>query len=108
MANFYVALGMVAPLYNLAFVVVAIILFIVLFRTPSKKAFMQPWYFLFVCILLFVVEEVITVLRNAGFITFIPQYTNSFFELGIIILFIYLVLLQKEYIKVTSKSKSRR
>ena len=105
MSDFYVALGMVAPLYNLALVVVAIILFIVLFRTQNKKTFMQPWYFLFACVLIFVVEEVITVFRNAGAITFIPRYTNSFFELAIIILFIYLVLLQKEYVKATSKSR---
>ncbi len=99
MVNFYVALGMVAPFYNLALVVVAVWLFIVLFRTPSATSFMKPWYLLFACICLFILEETITILRAAGILTFIPQHTNAFFEFGIIAIFIYIVLIQKEYVK---------
>jgi hypothetical protein len=98
MVDFYVALGMVAPYYNLAFVAVVVLLFIVLFRTKNKKAFMMPWYLLFVCVVLFILEEIFTVARAAG-ATAIPREINAFFELGIIILFVYLVLLQKEHIK---------
>jgi hypothetical protein len=58
--------------------------------------------------MLFVIEEIITILRAAGILTFIPQHTNAFFELGIIIIFIYLVLLQKEHLKLTSKTHKSR
>ncbi len=98
MADFYVSLGIVAPFYNLALVVVTMILFVVLFKTPNKKAFMKPWYLFFICISLFIIEEVLTVLRAAG-VTIIPQYFNAFFELAIITIFIYIVLLQREHIK---------
>lgn len=100
MAGFYVALGMIAPFYNLALVVVVIALFVALFRTPARDAYMVPWKLLAVCVGLFVLEEVLTILRNAKVLTFIPQHINAFFELGIIILFIYMVLLQKEHIKI--------
>jgi hypothetical protein len=98
MVDTLVALGIAAPYYNLALVVVIIILFAVLFRTPSAKAFMKPWYLFFICICIFIVEEILTVLRAAG-VTVIPQYFNAFFELAIITIFIYIVLLQKEHVK---------
>jgi heme A synthase len=99
MVNFYVALGMVAPFYNLALVVIVVWLFIVLFRTPSTTSFMKPWYLLFACVCLFILEETITILRAADILTFIPHHTNAFFEFGIITIFIYIVLIQKEYVK---------
>ncbi len=97
MVDFYVALGMVAPFYNLALVAILVWLFIVLFRTPGKNAFMKPWYLFFTCICIFIIEEVLTVLRAAG-VTVIPKYFNAFFELAIITIFIYIVLLQRENI----------
>lgn len=103
MVDFYTALGMVAPYYNLALVVICVFLFIVLFRTP-KKTFMKPWYLLFACVMLFVIEEIITVVRAAG-LTAIPHHINAFFELGIIIIFVYLLLLQRDHIKKVYKSK---
>jgi hypothetical protein len=99
MADLYVALGTAAPYYNLAFVVIAIVLFVKLFRTPQSASFMKPWYLIFGCIMLFVLEETLTILRAAGMFEFIPRLTNAFWELGIIILFIYAVLLQKQYVK---------
>ncbi|MBN2111826.1 hypothetical protein JW707_01875 [Candidatus Woesearchaeota archaeon] len=104
MVDFYNALGMTAPYYNLAFVVVTVWLFTVLFRYQNKKTFMKPWYLLFVCLCLFIVEEVITVLRAAG-LTLIPHHINAFFELGIIIIFVYLLLLQKEHVKKVYKPR---
>ncbi len=99
MVDIYVALGMVAPFYNLALVVIVIWLFITLFRTPSGTSFMKPWYLFAVCIGIFVIEEVLTILRAAG-LTAIPPHINAFFELAIITIFIYIVLIQKEYIKL--------
>ena len=98
MVDVYVALGIAAPYYNLALVAVVVLLFIALFRTKNKGVFMKPWYLLFACICIYIVEEVITVLRAAG-LTAIPQHINAFFEFGIIVIFIYLVLVQKEYIE---------
>lgn len=111
MVNLYVALGTVAPYYNLVFVLVTVWLFIILFKYKNKKTFMKPWYLLFVCVCLFIFEEVITIARAAG-LTAIPHHINAFFELGIIIIFIYLLLLQKEHIKIRyrshHKSKSKK
>lgn len=93
-------LAEIAPIYNLAFVVVAIHLFIILFKTPIKdrRAYKKPWAFIFAAMMVFVVEEVLTVLRAQGLVT-IPIHINGFFELTIIILFIYALLLQKEKIE---------
>ncbi len=99
MADFYAALGTVAPFYNLALVIITIALFAVLFNTPSRKAFMRPWHLFFACICLFIAEEVLTIARAAGMLKFIPQHFNAFFEFAIIIIFIYIVLIQKEYVK---------
>jgi heme A synthase len=99
MVELGVALGMIAPYYNLALVVVVIWLFITLFKAePKAKVFLFPWKLLFFALLVFVAEEVITVLRAAGIID-IPIHINAFFELTIISIFIYALLLQKEYVR---------
>lgn len=99
MVELGVAAGMVAPYYNLALVVVVIWLFVALFKIePKAKVFLFPWKLLFFALLVFVVEEVLTVLRSAGVID-IPIHINAFFELVIIAVFIYALLLQKEYVK---------
>ncbi len=99
MVELGVALGMIAPYYNLAMVVVAVWLFIALFKTePKAKVFLFPWRLLFFAVLIFIIEEIFTVLRSAGLID-IPIHINAFFELVIISVFIYALLLQKEYVK---------
>jgi heme A synthase len=90
---------MIAPYYNLAMVVVAVWLFLALFKTePKAKVFLFPWKLLFFAVIVFIVEEILTVLRSAGVID-IPVHINAFFELVIIAVFIYALLLQKEYVK---------
>lgn len=98
MSELTVALGLVAPYYNLVLVIIAAYLFIKLFNTPikNKKVYLKPWKMIFVALFVFVLEEVLTVLRAAGIIS-IPIHINGFFELIIISLFIYTLLLQKEY-----------
>ena len=93
------ALGAVAPYYNLAMVCVAVYLFIKLFRTPikAKNVYVLPWKYLFAAVIIYILEEIFTVLRSAGIIT-IVEHVNGFFELVIISLFIYALLLNKEYI----------
>ncbi len=94
------SLAEAAPLYNLGFVLVAIFLFVKLFTTPvrDKRVYLMPWKLLFFALIVFVVEEVLTVLRQMEIIN-IPRHINGFFELIIICTFIYTLLLQKEHMK---------
>jgi len=98
MSEFSQALTIAAPIFNLLLVAIVVYLFIKLFRVKksSKKVYLKPWYFLFAIICIFVLEEVITVLRAAGLVT-IPGHINGFFELAMVSLMIYLLLLQKEH-----------
>jgi len=95
------SLAEAAPLYNLGLVIVVIVLFLKLFTTPvrDKRVYLMPWKLLFFAVLVFIVEELLTVLRASGVIN-IPVHINGFFELIIICMFIYTLLLQKEHLKV--------
>jgi hypothetical protein len=96
------SLAEAAPIYNLGLVVIAVILFIRLFKTPvkNKKVYIKPWILLFFALIVFVIEEILTILRSKDIIS-IPIHINGFFELVIIITFIYALLLQKERIRKT-------
>jgi hypothetical protein len=93
------AITIAAPYYNLALVLIVVALFIKLFRTKptNPHIFIRPWYFLFAAIAMFIVEELTTVLRAAGVITF-DVYINGYFELVIVSLIIYTLLLQREHL----------
>ena len=95
------SLAEAAPLYNLGFVLIAIFLFIRLFTTPvrDKRVYLMPWKLLFFALIVFIIEEVLTVLRQMEIIN-IPKHINGFFELIIICTFIYTLLLQKEHMKI--------
>ena len=108
------AIGQAAPIYNLGFVVIVLILFYHVFKTGwnNEDIFLKPWVLLFGGLCVYIVEEVFTILRSAGVIR-IPIHINGFFELIIIILFIYAVLLQKDHIhtihrKPVAKSERKR
>jgi hypothetical protein len=94
------AITIVAPYYNLAMVCVVLFLFAKLFSTKvkNKAVFLRPWYFVFAATAVFIVEEVITILRAAHVIA-ITFYINGFFELLIISLFMYTLLTLKEHIE---------
>ncbi len=99
MVEFGVALGMIAPYYNMVLVLVALLLFTRLFKTEAKaKVYLFPWILVFVALLVYVLEEVITILRALGLID-IPVHINGFFELVIVSVFIYALLLQMQYVK---------
>ncbi len=100
MSEFTVALGMIAPWYNLGLVVISLWLFIKLFSVESisKKVFLMPWKYLFIALLIYIVEEALTVLRSAEILN-IPRHINGFFEVAIISIFIYTLLLQQQYIQ---------
>ena len=93
------ALAVAAPIYNLGFVVIAIILFVVLFKThpKHKKVYLVPWALIFTALLIFVTEELLTIVRQVGLLN-IPAHINGYFELVMISLFIYALLLQKEHV----------
>jgi len=90
------ALAIAAPFYNLAMVVVMLYLFGKLFALKDKKVFLRPWYFVFAAVVVFIIEEVITILRAAKVVD-ITLHINGFFELLIISLFIYTLLILKEH-----------
>ncbi|HSU72983.1 MAG TPA: hypothetical protein VLJ21_03995 [Candidatus Binatia bacterium] len=96
------ALTIAAPFYNLALVVVMLFLFGKLFALKNKNVFLTPWYFIFAAVVVFIIEEVITILRAARIID-ITLHINGFFELLIISLFIYTLLLLREH--VTSRAR---
>ena len=89
---------------NLILVIIVIFLFIKMFlRKSHKKIYLKPWVLLFIGVLIFVLEEILTVLRHSGIIKFINESNyliyNGFFEMAIITSFIYMLLLQKEHVK---------
>ena len=100
------ALSIVAPLYNLLFVFITILLFIFLFRVPNitQKIFILPWQFIFASILVYVVEQIMTVLRQEN-IVIIPIHVNGFFELISISLFLFGIFLQFEHVQSLPKRK---
>ncbi|HLC96877.1 MAG TPA: hypothetical protein VJH97_06155 [Candidatus Nanoarchaeia archaeon] len=89
------SLGVVAPYYNLVLVVIIIPLFIKLLKIRTKRVNLQPWKLLFIGFGIFIVEELLTILNGLG-ITNSPRILTSLFEMVIVTLFIYMLLLQRE------------
>ena len=98
------ALGLAAPYYNLALVLIVILLFLRLFRTRNKNAYTLPWKLLFFAVLVYVAEEIVTVIAATGLIH-PPKVLFPVFEMIIITTFIYMLLLQKEYVSNPKKRK---
>jgi len=94
-------LGFVAPFYNLALVVVVVLMMIKVLRTPSKKVYVEPWKWLFYAILIFILEEILTVFDASGYN--INDLVYPLLETLIISCFIYMLLLQREYVKSKKK-----
>tara|TARA_Y100000310_G_C20094073_1_gene539627 strand:- start:3 stop:305 length:303 start_codon:yes stop_codon:yes gene_type:complete len=90
--------GRVAPYYNLVLAIVVIFLFIKLFKIGGKKTDLKPWKFLFMAVLVYLGEEIITVLSMANLIV-VPKIIFPLFEMIIITLFIYVLLSHKENTK---------
>ena len=115
-SEFEIALGLVAPIYNLILACIVFYLFIKLFSLPNRLVYLKPWKVLFAAFIVYVVEEILTVLRKTGITNFPTWFTmiNGIFEMIIIGLFIYMLFLQKEYVKDRIKiikvpaKKSRR
>jgi len=98
MSHFTECLGFIAPYYNLVLVVIVVALFIAFFRKPSKKFYIMPWKLLFTAISVYIIEAVLTVLNDLGMIT-INKLVAPILEMFMISLFIYMLLLQRDYLK---------
>lgn len=92
------SLGTVAPYYNLVLVLVVLIMFFKLFSIYNKKIFLLPWKLLFFAVAVYILEEMLTVFNNAGIVN-TPRILNAVFEFVIITIFIYMLLIQKEYLE---------
>jgi len=93
-------IGQAASYYNIGLIIIAVILFIKLFLTPVKdrRVYLMPWKLIFFAVVVYIIEEVLTILRVLDIVN-IPRHINGFFELIMICTFIYMLLLQKEHMK---------
>ncbi|MFH2027723.1 MAG: hypothetical protein ABIJ08_01160 [Nanoarchaeota archaeon] len=98
MADLGSCLGLVAPYYNLVLVLILLPLFVGLLNKKNKEIDLKPWVLLFAAIIIYIIEEILTVMNGIGFISS-PRILTSMFEMAMISLFIYMLLLQKEIIK---------
>ena len=94
-------LGYVAPFYNLALAVIVVLMFIKLLRNPNRKIYTEPWKWLFYAVLIFIFAEILTVIEASGYK--INNLVYPLLETLIISCFIYMLLLQKEYVNVRKK-----
>ncbi|HLC64569.1 MAG TPA: hypothetical protein VJI46_00425 [Candidatus Nanoarchaeia archaeon] len=95
--SFALCLGTVAPYYNLILVLVVGFMFLRLFSMPNKGIYLTPWKLLFAALTIYIIEELFTVLYVIDVVK-IPRIMNAVFEMVMITLFIYLLLLQKDYL----------
>ena len=95
--GFAECLGNIAPFYNLLLVLIALLMFMRLFNLKNKNVYMLPWQLLFLAVVVFIIEEILTVFYISN-ILMIPRIYNAVFEFVIISIFIYLLLKQKEYL----------
>lgn len=96
-------LGLVAPYFNIGLVIICVILFLELFSIKNSKMFLAPWKFLFYAVLIYIFEEILTILTNLNVLS-LPAVIFPMFEMVIIVLFIYMLLIQKEHL---SKGKRK-
>ena len=103
-------IGKVAPYYNLVLVALVIIMFITLFKKKHEHYYHLPWKLLFIGVLIFVAETALTIMEGLGVIDE-PSLVAPFMEMVIITLFIYMLLMQREYVKsipAGKKSKGKK
>ena len=88
-----------APRLNLLLVAYVVYLFISLFRRKSDEhIYTTPWKLLFVAVSVYIVEQSLTVLRMLEIVSYPHLLVNGAFEIVIITLFIYTLLLQREHV----------
>ena len=96
-------LGIVAVYYNILIALVMAATFLWLFYiTDERKIYIRPWKYLFLAGLTFFIEEIFIFLRIHNILD-TPIYLDGFFGIVIVTFFIYMLLLQKEYVKGLKK-----
>lgn len=91
-------IGIAAQYYNLALVVLVIILYIALLRLPAGKVFIKPWKYIFLSLCVYVIEQVLSILNTTGIMLIDPLIFPTI-EFVIITIFIYTLLTLREHIK---------
>ena len=89
------AFSLVSPWYNLAMILVGVYLFSILAKIKSKKIDLNPWKFVFGALGVGLLEEITIVLRSSQIVS-IPIHINGFFEIIIISLLLYTLLLKRK------------
>lgn len=92
------AFSLASPWYNLALIIIGLFLFKHLSKIKSKEIDITPWKFVLLALGVGFIEEVILVLRSSGVIN-IPLHINGFFEIIIISLLLYALLLKRKSLK---------
>lgn len=90
-------LDIALPMVNMLLAAAIIVYFVRLFFLPKRLIYMPPWGLIFTAFVLYVVEEVLTISRSAGIITY-PLVVHRIIELFIIILFLQALWLHKSYV----------
>ena len=104
--------GKIAPLYNIALILVAFYLIVKLVRMKKvdKSIFLEPWYYLCAVIGIFLLESLITAMKFLNIITeeLIPRWFNAVFELMMIVLIIYMLFTQLNHVDSRYKAKASK
>jgi hypothetical protein len=91
-------IGIAAQYYNLALVVLVLILYLSLLKLPAGKVFILPWKYIFLSLLVYVIEQVLSILNTTGVMPVDPL-VFPMLEFVIITIFIYTLLTLREHIK---------
>ena len=78
--------------------------FVKFLKKPSKLIYKKPWMILFIALWVYIVEEVSNILDKLG-VFHLPEIIYPLFAMVIITSFIYMLLLQKDYLKSAKKTK---
>ena len=98
MSQLTTCLGLSAQLYNIAFVIIVVTLFVVLFRSKNEDRFLKPWKFIFGALCVYIVEQIASIL-NSNDVVAVHKLFFPILEMIIISLFIYALLVQVEHLK---------
>ena len=98
------AISVVGGFYNMILVAIVMIIFVSFLRKPVKGIYMKPWKLLFFALCIYIIEEISQILLNVFGIP-IPKILFPIYETVMITTFIYMLLMQKEYMKTGKMRK---
>ena len=98
MTELTAAFGLVTPYFNLVYGAIALWLLQKLLSFKKRKdVYIEPWKYLRFSLVAFMVEETLVIFYTLG-IELVPRITFGFLEIVMITSFIYMLMLQKQYI----------